>query len=122
MGSSWISDFAHFYQVGGWIMHVILLAALFSGGLGLVALLVRTRPVGLAALAVGLVTLGLGVSGRVLAQADVDAAVATVADDQRDMARAYGAELAAVPLQFGAICAAPGLLGGLLGLALARKR
>lgn len=122
MGPSWVSEFARFYQEGGGVMHVILLGALFSGGLGLVAAIVRTRLLGLLALGLGLGLLGLGALGWWSAVQEVEAAVATVSADQRAQVREVGMGLAAIPLQFAGACAAPGLLGGLLGLVFARRR
>lgn len=115
-------DFAQMIQEGGAVMLVILLAGLLSGVTGLLALAVRRRWAGILALVCGLQALGVGGLGFGLAMAEGELALRTIAADQYAMAQAKIDELARIPLYFGAACAVPGVLGGLIGLVLSRGR
>jgi phosphoglycerol transferase MdoB-like AlkP superfamily enzyme len=116
-----MDDFAQFYQEGGFFMHPILLLGMLSMTTGLLALVVRRRATGILALIVGLLCLAVGVGAYALGVVEVMQATATVARDQYEMARDAGMHSAMIPMKFAAVCAAPGLLGGLLGLTFARR-
>lgn len=103
-------------------MRPIFMLGLFSATTGLLAILLRTRITTVFAFVVGAACLGLGLWGYQLCIADLEMALSSVVLEQLEMARAHGVGVAIIPLQFGAACAAPALLGGLLGLLLARKR
>lgn len=113
-------DFAQFYQEGGVFMHPIFLLGLVSCAAGPLALLIRARAMSITAIVVGLLCLAIGLAGYLLGMVEVHSALQTVARDQYEMARERGTEIAMVPLYFGAAASAPGVLGGLLGLVLAR--
>jgi hypothetical protein len=115
-------DVAQMFQEGGTIMLVILLVGLLSAVTGLLALAVRRRWAGILALVCGLLALGVGGLGFGLAMAEGALALQTVAADQYALAQAKIGELARIPLYFGAAWAVPGVLGGLIGLALSRGR
>ena len=117
-----MDDFAQFYQQGGFFMHPILLLGMLSAVTGLLALVVRRRATRILAFVAGLLCLAVGVAAYAFAMIEVMNAIATVARDQYEMAREAGMRSAMIPLKFAVVCASPALLGGLLGLILARPR
>jgi hypothetical protein len=117
-----MDDFAQFYQEGGFFMHPILLLGMLSAVTGLLALVVRRRATRILAFVVGLSCLAVGIAAYAFAMIEVMNAIATVARDQYEMAREAGTRTAMIPLKFAAVCASPALLGGSLGLILARPR
>jgi len=114
-------DFVQLYEEGGWLMRPILILGLFSAATGFLAVLRRMRITIVFAFVVGAASLGLGLWGYQLCMADLEMVLSSVVPEQFEMARAAGVEVAMIPLQFGAACAAPALFGGLLGLLFARK-
>jgi hypothetical protein len=79
------------------------------------------RVTSILALVIEVLVLGLGLWGYRNGMEDVALVLTVVGPDQLEQARARGTEIAMIPLKFAAVCAAPALLGGLLGLVF-RKR
>jgi len=109
-------DFWQFYYNGGWFMDPILLLGLGSATSGLLALIVRRYWAAFLALVFAALCLGLGYYAYKLYMAMALETLQSIVPEQYDEALAASEESSRIPLYFGAACALPGFLGGLVAL------
>ena len=114
-------DFWTFYYSGGWFMHPIVLLGLCSAVSGLLALVVRRRWAVILALTCAALCLALGLLAYLLGTVMALNTLQAVAPEQYDAALASAQATNRIPLYFGAACALPGLIGGLIARITARR-
>ncbi|MEZ4448740.1 MAG: hypothetical protein R3B09_04605 [Nannocystaceae bacterium] len=115
-------ELARAFQEGGVLMFPIAFAGATAWATGVLAVILRSRPLGLVALVAALLTLGVGVFAWQIGLEEVRAALETVSGEYREEARALGTRISEIPLKFAALGAVPGVIGGLVGVLLGRSR